>query len=333
MYSISMDYLMHKVCRFIARTWLSFLIATGLLLSLPAAASSVREVSAERAERWVLRDALTLRHAAEALVAARLAEPYEHVAGRVPDYSEWVYGWLSSLAVSARLAGVGAQTVGGQIWRGEPVDTQEIVRDLESYVGVAFEDQVIMPERTERELFEAWQDSVDQLARLDRGLAADRAARGAPTPYDQPFLIDWYPGAPDRLIRGPEVAVLDGSIDPAQADLVLGRAVRPLSIRLLSAATRLVIVPVVIPMVGSAAAMTAVDTGGFLGASLFSGTIAAGLWGVDYLINWVDSAWHRPIFEAELRQVIAEQRNRTITEAQARMDTALCRVGAIAQAC
>lgn len=324
---------MHKVCQFISRLALSALVAAGLALSLPAGAASVPTVSADRAERWVVRDAMTLRHAAEALVAARLSEPYQHVADRVPAYSEWVYGWLSSLSVSARLAGVGAQTVGGQLWRGEAINTQEIVRDLEGYVAAAFEEQVIKPETTEHELFEAWQDAVDQLARLDQGLAADRAARGAPAAYAQPFLVDWYPGAPERLTRGPEVAVLDGTIDPAQADLVLGRAVRPLSIRVLSATTRLVIVPVVIPMVGGAAAVSAADMGGFLGASMISGTIAAGLWGADYLINWVDSAWNRPIFEAELRQVIAEQRDLTVVDAQARMDAALCRVEAVAPAC
>ena len=304
-----------------------------LLFAVPAGASPVPEVSVERAERWVRRDAATLRHAAEALAATRLSGPYRDVADRVPEYSDWVYGWLSSLAVSARLAGVGAQSVGGQIWRGEPLDTTEIVRDLEDYVGDAFEEQVIRPEETEHQLFEAWQEAVDQLARIDRGLAADRAARGAPPAYAQPLLVDWYPGAPDRLTRGPKAALLGGAVDPAHADLVLGRAVRPLSIRLLSATTRLVIVPVVIPMVGGAAAMTAVDTGGFLGASLVSGVLAAGLWGADYVLNWVDSAWNRPVFEAELRQVIDEQRDRTVREAQARMDEALCQVTAVAPVC
>lgn len=333
MYRISATPLMHTPCHFVCSLGLAALLACTLFLGPSAQASAAREVSAERAERWVRRDAVTLRRTAEALVAARLGEPYRHVADRVPEYSDWVYGWLSSLAVSARLAGVGAQSVGAQLWRGEPVDTDAIVGDLEAYVGAAFEEQVIRPETTEHELFEAWQQAVDQLARVDRGLAAERAARGAPQAYAQPFLVDWYPGAPDRLTRGAKTAVLDGTIDPAQADLVLGRAVRPLSIRLLSAATRLVIVPVVIPMVGGAAAVTAADTGGFLGASLVSGAIAAGLWGADYLINWVDSAWNRPVFEAELREVIADQRDRTVQEAQARMDAALCRVAAVAPAC
>ncbi|WPZ34625.1 hypothetical protein T8K17_00490 [Thalassobaculum sp. OXR-137] len=264
---------------------------------------------------------------------ARLSRPYDEVADRVPEYSEWVYGWLSSLSVSARLAGVGAQSVGGQLWRGEAIDSGEIVRDLEAYVGAAFEEQVIKPETTEHELFEAWQDAVDQLARLDRSLAADRAARGAPAAYARPLLVDWYPGAPDRLTRGPQAVLHDGTVDPAQADLVLGRAVRPLSIRLLSAATRLVIVPVVVPMAGGAALMSAVDTGGLVGVSLVSGAIAAGLWGTDYLINWADSAMNRPVFEAELRRVIAEQRDRTIAEAQARMDAAFCREVTVAPAC
>lgn len=343
MYRISTIPLMYKTCRFLCSLCLAVLLACtplrGLSAQAMAAAASTiqtspaRAVSDERAERWVRRDAVTLRRTADALVAARLGEPYGKVADRVPEYSEWVYGWLSSLAVSARLAGVGAQSVGGQLWRGEPIDTKAIVRDLEDYVGAAFEEQVIRPETTERELFEAWQEAVDQLARVDRGLAAARASRGAPEAYAQPFLVDWYPGAPDRLTRGPKSAVLDGTIDPEQADLVLGRAMRPLSVRLLSAATRLVIVPVVIPMVGGAAAVTAVDMGGFLGASLVSGAIATGLWGADYLLNWADSAWNRPVFEADLRQAIAEQRDRTIQEAQARMDSALCRVAAVAPAC
>jgi hypothetical protein len=299
----------------------------------PVGAAVPSEVSAERAERWVRRDAVTLRRAAEALVSARLSDPYARIAARVPDYSEWVYGWLSSIAVSARLAGVGAQTVGGQIWRGERIDTDAIVRDLESYVGDAFEEQVIKPEQAEHELFEAWQEAVDQLGKLDRRLAAERAARGAPPRYSQPLLADWYPGALDRLIRGPSATLLEGTTDPAQADLVLGRAVRPLSIRLLSAATRLVIVPVIIPMVGGAAAVSAVDTGGFIGASAFSGAIAIGLWGTDYLLNWVDSAWNRPIFEAQLRAVIDNQRDRTIADAKARMDGAFCRVATVASAC
>lgn len=304
-----------------------------LLAGTPAGAAAVPDISEERAQRWVLRDAVTLRHAARALVDARLSEPYRNVADRVPQYSEWVYGWLSSLEVSARLAGVGAQAAGGQIWRGEPIDGTEILQDMEAFVAAAFEDQVIRPEATEHELFEAWQDAVDQLARIDRNLAADRAARGAPGPYARPLLVDWYPGVPDRLTRSGETAMLEGSEDPAHADMVLGRAVRPLSIRLLSAATRVVIVPVVIPMVGGAAAVTAADVGGFLGASLVSGTIAAGLWGADYLINWVDSAWHRPVFEAELRQVIAEESARTVAEGQARVEAALCRVETVAATC
>lgn len=290
-------------------------------------------VADARAERWVRRDARTLRHAADALVSSRLARPYARIEARIPDYSEWVYGWLSSIMVSARLVGVGAQTAGGQIWRGEELDGGEIVRDLEAYVGTAFEDQVIKPEAAEHELFEAWQDAVDQLGRLDRRLAADRADRGAPPAYSQPLLENWYPAAPDRLTRGPRGVVSGDTADPAHADLVLSRSVRPLSIRLLSAATRLVIVPVIIPMAGGAAAITVLDTGGFLGASMVSGAIAAGLWGADYVLNWVDSAWNRPVFETELREVIREQRDRTIADARDRMDSAFCRVETVAGVC
>ncbi|MDF1791480.1 MAG: hypothetical protein P1U88_06185 [Thalassobaculaceae bacterium] len=312
------------------------LVVAVLMLTLgTVVAGSARAalVSDARAERWVERDAVTLRHAAEGLVASRLARPYDRIEARVPDYSEWVYGWVSSIMVSARLAGVGAQTAGGQLWRGEQLNTDEIVRDLETYVSDAFEAQVIKPEAAEHELFEAWQDAVDMLGRLDRRLATARAAHGASSAYSQPLLVEWYPAAPERLVRGTRSAVLDQMSDPAHADLVLSRSMRPLSIRLLSAATRIVIVPVVLPMIGGAAAVTMVDAGGILGASMFSGAIAAGLWGTDYLLNWVDSAWNRPAFEADLRSAIREQRDRTIVDARNRMDTAFCRVETVTTAC
>lgn len=308
-------------------------LAAAAVGNASGAAAAVAMVDEDRAGRWVRQDAVTLRHAAEALVAVKLSRPYERIEARVPDYAEWVYGWISSLVISARLAGVGVQTAGSQLWQGQSLDTEEIGRDLEAYVAQAFEERVIRPEAAEHALFEGWQEAVDRLALLDRRLAAARASRGAPAAFAQPLLTDWYPSAPDRLMRGPGTALPDTAGGPAQAEVVLTRSVRPLSIRVLSAATRLVIVPFVIPTIGSAAGATMVDTGGLLGASLFSGAIAAGLWGADYLLNWLDSARNRPVLEADLREVIRTQRDLTVAEAKLRMGAALCQVRTVAPVC
>lgn len=307
---------------------------TGNAATGNAAAGTAAAVSEARARMWVERDARTLRHAAEALVTERLAVPFGNIEDRVPEYGDWVYGWLSSIVVSARVIGVGAQTAGGQVWRGEDIDSGKVVRDMEAYVADAFEEQVIKPETAEQELTEAWVGTLRQLERLDRRLAADRAERGAPAAYARPLLTGLEPGVPADLVTGSRAVAPDLSgEDMAHANLVLIRSARPLSVRLLSATTRLVIVPFVIPAVGGATAVATLDTSGFLGASLFSGTVAAGLWGVDYLINWVDRSWNQPSLEADLRQVIRAQRDRTTAGARAHLDAAFCRIEAVAPAC
>jgi len=296
-----------------------------LVLWVAGATAQASPVSDRQAQRWVDRDAVTLGRAADVLVARHLAQPFARIEDRVPAYSDWVYGWLSSIVVSVRLLGVGVQSVGDQVWRNGSVSSDATVRDLEQFVADAFEQQVIAPDAAGRDLAVAWIDAVGQLHRLDRRLAAARAARGAPPAYAGPLLAGWDPGEPPRLRRGPQAVLRDHAAeDPAHADLVLRRSVRPLSIRALSAATRLVIVPVIIPLSGGAAAIPLLDVGGFVGNTVISGVIAAGLWGTDYLINWVDSAWNRPGFEAELRAVVRAQRTRTIADGQRHLAAGLC---------
>lgn len=298
----------------------------------PAGGASAA-VSEVRAQRWVARDALTLRLAADDLVAKRLARPFERIEGRIPDYGGWIYGWLSSVEVSARLAGVGLQAAGTQIARDGRIDGAGVVRDLEAFVGDEFEDRVIVPETAARDLATAWAGTVEQLRRLDRRLARQRADRGAPSRFAEPLLAGWRPPAPERLALGARLVAAVGDDDRPHADRVLVRSARPLSIRMLSATTRMVVVPLVIPALGGAAAAATLDAGGLVGASLFSGVLAAGLWGADYLINWADSALNRPELEGALTAVVREQRDLTIADARARLSTSLCRLPTVAAAC
>jgi hypothetical protein len=299
--------------------------------SAVAAVSGTRSPTPDEAERLVRRDAATVRRAAAALVAAQIGRPFETIERRIPGYGDWVYGWVSSIWVSIELFGVGVSTATDQVSRGAGIDTQAITRDLEAFVVDAFERQVIAPDQTERDLMAAWRSVVERVKDLDRRLAEERRAEGVSPAQAQPLLAAWSPPPPPALMAHKDAILSqdaarfdDVSLDPAHADLVLRRSVRPLSIRVLSASTRLVIVPALVPMVGGVALF---DAGGFVGATAFSAVVVAGLWGTDYALNWWDSAWNRPDFEAELRSVIRTQRDRTITTVRAHLDASLCALG------
>lgn len=320
--------------RLLRWTLLSVLLAIGAVAMPAAVDADIHDRPEIAAAGWAADDAAILRRAGTRLVSNRLAVTFDSIENRVPVYGDWVYGWLSSIWISFDILVAGSQEAGGQIYRNETLDIPAIRHRLEDYVTGEFERQVIAPELTERRMIAAWTTTVDRIKDMDRRLAEERAkrigalaaARSIDTEpllqaYAQPFLADWMPDRPPSLRAAPTFELLDAPGGrPGQAGLVLTRSLRPLATRILSVGTRFMIVP----LVGGAILIPGVDPTGFVGTSAMTTLIVAGLWGTDYVANWIDEALNRPQFEADLKAAIRAARARTIREAQGHVARSFC---------
>lgn len=320
--------------QWIRRTLLGGLVAI-IAVAMPAAVNADIHSSPDIvAAGWTAKDASTLRRAGTRLVSNRLAVTFDSIENRVPVYGDWVYGWLSSIWISFDILVAGTQEAGSQIYQNEALDIPAIRHRIEDYVTGEFERQVIAPEITERRMIAAWTTTVDRIKDMDRRLAEEREKRiralaetrgidNAPLlqAYAQPLLADWMPDRPPSLRVAPTFELLDPPGGrPGQAGLVLTRSLRPLATRILSVGTRFVIVP----LVGGAILIPGVDPTGFVGTSAMTTLIVAGLWGSDYVANWIDEALNRPQFEADLKAAIRAARARTIREAQGHVARSFC---------
>lgn len=301
------------------RLCVALVVAFVLTAGSDGAAAVGRDASGGAGEMrwhsWLEEDARALRWAATRMAETRLAEPFAAMEDRVPAYGDWVYGWMSSIYIGLGLAGDAAWSAGRQVWSTGSFNPDALVADLESSVARAFDAQVVRPVEATAALEARWAAVIARLQAFDRRLAADRLARGAPAEVARPWLDDWAPGVPAALRRGPRAIFTGDGVDYEKADLILARSVRPISTRVLSSATRMIVVPLT-AMAGGAAFVPVVDITTFGGANVFSGALVTGLWTMDFAINWADTVWNRPGFEAELVAAIRAQRDLSIVGAR-----------------
>ncbi|EDP66091.1 hypothetical protein BAL199_24129 [alpha proteobacterium BAL199] len=314
------------------------LLAWVLLAPMPAAANILEA----QAAAWVANDATTLHRAAPRLVDGAVSPPFDAMDRRVTAYSDWVFGWLTSLFTAWDLAYVGTTEAAREIYdRGTP-DPKSVHDRLALVVVERFEDTVVLPTQTARSLDDAWQRTMVRLVALDSQLAAARRARIErlaaqravdPQPalerYGNPLLSATLlsaPPPPNLLQRAMLNVDEDGG---GTTDQVLVRSLRPLATRTISVVTRLLLAPVVGGLVASPVA----NVSGIGTAIATLAAVSAGIWGLDFTVNRIDSAVSRPAFEAGLRRIVQDAHTRASSVAREQAAVTVCAAMTAAVGC
>lgn len=296
----------------------------GLGLLLTGATASARSLFApaldDRAAAWAAEDAQILTRAAPRLIDGALAPTFEAMDRRVAAYADWVYGWFSSLLTAWDLAAIGAVEIQQEVSAGQVPDPATLYERLADVVQERFDETVAHPEATENQVVEAWSRSMLRVAALDATLAAERRERIRtladrldvdPAPaldlYGVRLLNDEISAQEVRstAVRRALSGVEDGA--GGTTDRVLIRSLRPLMTRAISVTTRLLLAPAI----GGIVASPVAGTSGLAAAAATLVSISAGIWGVDYAANRLDSALTRSEFETTLRGLVQDAHART----------------------
>lgn len=315
------------------------------VMALAATAASAGPVD-DRAAAWAIDDARILSRAAPRLVAGALAPTFAAMDRRVDSYADWAYGWISSLLVAWDLAATGAGEARHELSEGRMPDSAVVYQRLADVVQRRFDEIVVRPEQTDRAIAMAWKRAMDRVMALDAALASERRARieraaslhrSDPQPalaqFGDPLLAAAVTASslpPDLTFRTLS-AVEDNA--GGTTDRVLVRSLRPIAARTLSVTTRLLLAPVI----GGLAASPVASGNGIAGAVATLVGVSAGIWGLDYAINRIDSTLTRPAFEAGLRDLVRNahlQASRSARgHAEATVCAALAHVGGSDAAC
>lgn len=291
------------------------LFAVLLALSTAAAATPAAADLDTQAAAWAADDARSLERTAPRLVDSAIAPPFAAMGGRVEAYAEWVYGWMSSLLTAWDLAYVGAVETGRRITAGQAPDAAILRANLADVVQRRFEAIVIRPEQTNTALVEGWRRSMARLSAFDARLADSRrrriedaaaiegadpgpALRRYGTPLLAPSITDSSPPPDLAYTALEEVEVGAGGT----ADRVLVRSLRPLATRAISVTSRLLLAP----LAGGVLASPLAAGNGLATALATMAAVSAGVWGIDYALNRIDSALTRPTFETDLRGLVQD---------------------------
>lgn len=318
----------------LTRAWVStptiaLLLLWMVLAPLPAAADRLDAQSAS----WTAIDAATLHRAGPRLADSAISSPFDAMDRRVTAYSDWVFGWLSSLFTAWDLAYIGATEVAREIYDSGTPDPKSVHDRLALVVVERFDDTVVLPDQTARSLEAAWHRAMVRLAALDTQLATARRARirrlathlgTDPQPalqrYGDPLLSTGLLGAPAPagLLQR---AMLNAKEDAGgTTDQVLVRSLRPLASRTISVVTRLLLAP----LVGSLVASPVANVSGTGAAIATLAAVSAGIWGLDYTVNRIDSATNRPAFEAGLRRIVRDAHTRASSIIRQEAAAAVC---------
>lgn len=308
------------------------LTAMAVLIVVAAAPQAHGSELDDRAAAWAARDSQVLRRAAPRLVDGALAPTFEAMDARVGAYADWVYGWYSSLLTAWDLAATAAGEAQRELWAGNMPDSGILHDRLVGEVQENFDKTVVHPARTQAEITEAWERSMARVDALDATLAADRRdrirqsaalLRVDPQPtlerYGVPLLA-----APIAAAQAPDLSftTLSAVEDSAggTADRVLVRSLRPLATRALSVTTRLLLAPVA----GGLMASPTAGGNGLLTTAMTLVTVSAGIWGIDYAANRLDSALTRSNFEKALRLLIHDAHGQASRIARRYAEAAVC---------
>lgn len=334
------------------RPWRGPAVAlAALLLALPAAAApmAVRNMDGSCGLRDVPEQALAAWDARLVAEAARL----EALAGRlladaaamrlapareaVPDFGDWAYGWVQSYMTAYRVLGLAmrglAEGVADGVAGQDPATAlpERIAQGMATPVREAFRQRVLEPVLPPGTLeadrahaaFIAGLDWQEALARVAREAASmPQLALIAPAAVTVPrldLLAASRPLAdalPDPGGTDPLTLVVEEGADSSSVFL---RSMRPMAARLGAVALR----------VSEAGSLVA--TGGAFGYAL-GGTpgvavgVAGGIglsWGLDYVLNRVDSALNRGSFEAQALEALQRAERRIAEQGRVAVAAAL----------
>lgn len=305
------------------------LVMLGFLAPFPAQADNLDAQSAA----WAAKDALILRRAAPRLIDSALSPTFDAMDERVTAYADWVFGWLSSLVTAWDLAYVGVSEAARQIADGNVPEATSVHDRLANVVIDQFDSTVVLPQKTASSFDTAWRQTVERLMELDRELSASRRARitlmagylgedpaAALARHGGPILSDSLAASapPSDLFQR---AMLDADANAGgTADPVLLRSLRPLATRVASLTTRLLLAPVA----GGLIASPVMSVSGVAAAAGTWAAVSAGIWGLDYAANRVDSALSRPAFEAGLRRLVRDAHSSASLIARRDVTAAVC---------
>ena len=293
------------------------------------------------AAAWTEADARVLLRAAPRLADGALAPTFDAMSRRVGAYADWVYGWISSLLVAWDLAATAAGEAQREIWAGRVPDTGIVYDRLTSEVQEHFDATVVHPARTEAAIAAAWSRSMARLAAMDITLADRRRDRIERTAT----LLNVEPGPELRRFGAPLLPASFAEVGPPEispqalstiedgaggtADRVLVRSLRPLGTRALSVTTRLLLAPVL----GGLVAVPVAGGNGLVTAASTLVAISAGIWGVDYAANRLDSALTRASFERDLQRLIRDAHGEASRITRLQAEAAVCAALAVPSAC
>ncbi len=286
----------------------------------------------DSAAGWAAEDARVLLRAAPRLADGAMAPTFTGMGERVGSYADWVYGWLSSLLTAWDLAATATVEAQREIWDGKLPDTGVVYDRLADEVQQRFDETVVQPDRTAAALADAWRRTMARVAALDGALAAERRARIERTAA----LLGDDPATALRSFGGPLLsAALTETAGPdlsfaalseieeeagGTTDRVLVRSLRPLATRAMSVTTRVLLAPVA----GGLMASPGAGGEGLLTAAATLLAVSAGIWGVDYAANRLDSALTQDAFEDGLRQLIRVAHSRASRIARRQAEAAVC---------
>lgn len=240
--------------------------------------------------------------------------------GRVVAYADWIYGWISSYAISYKLALVATESVTRQFAEGDTTALMSRTEDdLVGYVADRFETSVVRSEEVAGAFERGWRDALAFAEKLDRALADRRRSE-----FTARLLVEGIPAADPararltatmvdpgrRLIDARQIGEIDFKLAPlggeqGPANVILLRSLRPLALRMASWSVRLMLAV----GVGSAVGIPALGGAGGISSALITGLSAIGaLWTLDYLINAVDARLYRASMERRLIAVVATAR-------------------------
>lgn len=308
-------------------------IALTVALSVAVTAEPAAASLDEQAAAWAAEDARVLERTAPRLADSVVSSTFVAMESRVGAYADWVYGWLSSLLTAWDLAYVGSVEAGSEIAAGRFPDSGTMHDRLTNLVQQRFEAVVIRPEQTNAALVDGWQRTMLRLAAFDRQLAADRRRRIERLAADQG--VDPRPAVERHGLPLLSASIVEtapptdlayralGEVEAGAggtADRVLVRSLRPLVTRAISVTTRLLLAP----LAGGVLASPLASANGLATAAATLAAVSAGIWGVDYAINRVDSALTRSAFENDLGALVRDARAEASRIARRHARTVTC---------
>ncbi len=295
-------------------------LAAPMAVRNPDGSCGLRDVPEAALQAWdshLAAEAARLEGMAHRLLADAAAMRLAPAREAVPGFGDWAYGWVQSYMTAYRVLGLAARNLAEGVAEADASSLPDrIAQGMATPVREAFRTRVLEPaippaalalDRAHvRDVIVAeWQLAVTEVARQAQALPrVSLIAPGAVAVPRVDLLAAARPLADWQAVEADPMALVVE--EGAETSTVFLRSMRPMAARLGAVALRV------------SEAGSIVATSGAFGYAL-GGTpgvalgVAGGVglsWGLDYVLNRVDSALNREAFEAQALEAIerAEQR-------------------------